>query len=659
MADRPPSRAERLVEESSAEDDDGLALGPIRSTARERNIASDHRSAFGTPSIDRTSRPTSRATSSRSKGKGASYQRPTSQRSHRSYSEPRDYQNLDEVAADAPIRQRRPSGLEDARERGVSSSKTGSETKDPVHERASSQRATPLRRHPSYSEPQDYENLDEVAADAPVGQQRHSGLEDARERRISSSKRGSETKELARRRASRQEEAQALSEEAVKPPVARSSEPSDSSSADAPQKRRRRPDPEDGDDDAPGPFASRRPEDYLPPAKPMPPQASRWLTELYTISYLIFFSFLGTLARLGVQWLTFYPGAPIITPVIWANFAGSLLMGFLSEDQQLFQDSASGPPADEKKADDSPSRPMDRNKESKAEHSKRKKTIPLYIGLATGFCGSFTSFSSFARDAFLGLANSLPAPVNHRYTGTAPTPSSAIGRQAGYSFESWAAVIITTIALSFSGLIVGGQLALLLAPITPRISVRLARRLLDPSAVILAFGCWLAAILLCIWPPDRSSPADDETWRGTALFALVFAPLGCLLRFYASLKLNGLVASFPLGTFAVNMLGTAVEGMCYDLQHSALRLAAGGIGGGRLACQVLQGVMDGFCGCLTTISTWVAEINGLRRRHGWVYAGASVLGALCLMVVIMGPVRWTMGFGDTACNTGYPNKVHG
>ncbi|KAK0868833.1 hypothetical protein LTR87_014003 [Friedmanniomyces endolithicus] len=88
---------------------------------------------------------------------------------------------------------------------------------------------------------------------------------------------------------------------------------------------------------------------------------------------------------------------------------------------------------------------------------------------------------------------------------------------------------------------------------------------MHPLIVFLAWASWLGAVLLAIWPPDRpSGPSShgswaNETWRGQALFALVFAPLGCLLRFYASLKLNGLVPSFPLGTFAVNMLGTAVE----------------------------------------------------------------------------------------------------
>jgi CrcB protein len=49
--------------------------------------------------------------------------------------------------------------------------------------------------------------------------------------------------------------------------------------------------------------------------------------------------------------------------------------------------------------------------------------------------------------------------------------------------------------------------------------------------------------------------------------------------------------------------------------------------------------MDGFCGALTTVSTFVAELNGLRRMHAWMYGAASVVGGLAVMLVVMGSVR--------------------
>jgi fluoride ion exporter CrcB/FEX len=139
-------------------------------------------------------------------------------------------------------------------------------------------------------------------------------------------------------------------------------------------------------------------------------------------------------------------------------------------------------------------------------------------------------------------------------------------------------------------------------------------------------------------------PAGHVAWRGEVLFALVFAPLGCLVRFAVSLRLNGRVAAFPVGTFVVNVVGTAVLAGSWDLAHS------GTVGGaGVPGCQVLAGVQDGFCGCLTTVSTWVGELAVLRRRHAYVYGGASVLGGLAVVVAVMGGLRWSEGYEPGAC----------
>lgn len=155
---------------------------------------------------------------------------------------------------------------------------------------------------------------------------------------------------------------------------------------------------------------------------------------------------------------------------------------------------------------------------------------------------------------------------------------------------------------------------------------------------------------MAILPPDRFGSAP-ETWRSQVLFALVFAPVGCLMRFKLSLWLNGKFKAFPLGTFTANIFGTLILGMCYDLQHVALPSAGGMIGGGLLGCGILQGIQDGFCGCLTTVSTWALELKGLRRSHAYLYGIASVGLSLSILVVVMGTVRWTIGFVPPACKT--------
>jgi fluoride exporter len=377
-----------------------------------------------------------------------------------------------------------------------------------------------------------------------------------------------------------------------------------------------------------------------------PPRVSHTATQFYIASYLILFSILGTLARVGLQALTFYPGAPVITSVLWANVGGCLLMGFFIEDRNLFQQEWGNGS-------------RQRDEHWVKQHKTVKKTIPLYIGLTTGFCGSFTSFSSFMRDTFLALSNELPNPSGP-LTGR---------RNGGYSLMAMIAVIMVTVSLSLSSLILGAHLALVADPITPTVPFRFCRKVLDRVVVVLAWGCWVGAVIMAIWPPDRSVSPETETWRGRAVFAITFAPLGCLLRFYMSILLNARVPTFPLGTFTVNIFGSIIEAMCYDLQHvHGIGAAASIMSETSLpssssssspslslsiltSCQVLQGIMDGFCGCTTTVSTWVAELYALgSRRRAYLYGSVSIGVALGFMVIIMGSLQWTIGFSNPVCS---------
>ena len=386
---------------------------------------------------------------------------------------------------------------------------------------------------------------------------------------------------------------------------------------------------------------------------PSRPDLSRTATEIYTISYLIVFSILGTLARLGLQALTFYPGAPVQTGLLWANVGGSFTLGFLLEDRMLFCEEWGAPRASDALHGSKRRRKnitLAHTSSKHAQHTATKKTLPLYIGLATGFCGSFTSFSAFIRDAFFALANALPVPINHPSLSNPPSPISQdinVPRNGGYSFLATLAVLVSNVGLSIGALQMGAHLALGLERWTPSLPFTFFRKIIDRVFVVLAVGMWVGAIVMAVLPPDRSGgplegkAGTQESWRGKALFALAFAPLGCLLRFYASLLLNGKIKSFPLGTFAVNIFGSAIGAMYLDLQHGPV--------GGLVGCQVLQGVDDGFCGCLTTVSTWVAEIKALRTRHAYVYAIVSMGVALSAFVIITGSLLWTQGFKPLKC----------
>ncbi|KAL8721812.1 MAG: hypothetical protein Q9225_001567, partial [Loekoesia sp. 1 TL-2023] len=353
-----------------------------------------------------------------------------------------------------------------------------------------------------YDPPYEYENLDKLKAPSPVESPQLGRKSGYLEDQGSSTSRSTQSNPSSRPTQGTGRAFQKDGEPAPEPAASASSSPSDLSPAEIA-------------------LAVRHQRD------------SHFATELYTISYLIFFSILGVLARLGLQALTFYPGAPVQTSVLWPNVGGSLLIGFLIEDRKLFTENwATGQssstitsiPLQNLDNDDHHQQQQFTNEQSKKHHhASLKKTIPLYTGLTTGFCGSFTSFSSFIRDAFLALANALPTPISHT---SSSTPTSTIPRNAGYSFMALLAIIIVTVSLCLSALILGTHLATATDKYTPPISSHFTRRFLDRAMVFLGWTSWLGAIVLAIWPPDRRDQEDH--WRGDALFALVFAPLGCL-----------------------------------------------------------------------------------------------------------------------------------
>lgn len=73
--------------------------------------------------------------------------------------------------------------------------------------------------------------------------------------------------------------------------------------------------------------------------------------------------------------------------------------GFLSEDKEFFRS---------KEVDDE----IDDHAECTTRLMAHKKTVPLYIGRTTGFCGSLTFLSTFIRDVFLALANDPPCRLD-------------------------------------------------------------------------------------------------------------------------------------------------------------------------------------------------------------------------------------------------------
>lgn len=105
--------------------------------------------------------------------------------------------------------------------------------------------------------------------------------------------------------------------------------------------------------------------------------------------------------------------------------------------------------------------------------------------------------------------------------------------------------------------------------------------------------------------------------------------LGTLLRYLAGGAVQRLAgASFPMGTFAVNMLGCLLFGAVYAALESRLGAAA----------ELRLFLLTGFMGAFTTYSTFMFESAQL-ARHGQILLLAANVGgqtALGFALVLLG-----------------------
>lgn len=160
---------------------------------------------------------------------------------------------------------------------------------------------------------------------------------------------------------------------------------------------------------------------------------------------------------------------------------------------------------------------------------------------------------------------------------------------------------------------------------------------------------WISSIFLCIFKPDSN-------FRPIT-FSIVFSPLGSILRWYLS-RFNSISRSkrfpyFPLGTLTANLLATMILSIAFICQHFGRDVgisgSTGGIGNSLLDCNVLYGIQEGFCGTLSTVSTFVIELNKLKpKRRAIGYAGFSWLIGILICVVVVGIPWWSRGM-DGSC----------
>lgn len=112
------------------------------------------------------------------------------------------------------------------------------------------------------------------------------------------------------------------------------------------------------------------------------------------------------------------------------------------------------------------------------------------------------------------------------------------------------------------------------------------------------------------------------------------AALGALLRWQLGIKLNGVFPSLPPGTLVANLIGGYIIGMAIAFFAQAPNIAP--------EWRLL--IITGFCGGLTTFSTFSAEVVSLLEDNRLAMAMGSiathVIGSLTMTLV--GLATWQL-----------------
>ncbi|VVT56642.1 uncharacterized protein SAPINGB_P005192 [Magnusiomyces paraingens] len=399
----------------------------------------------------------------------------------------------------------------------------------------------------------------------------------------------------------------------------------------------------------------------------------------------VFFGQIGLLTRLGLELLCQHQGP--FTGVLFSNFFGCQFMGFVVNYRLL--------------------REPDKDDSEKLAKIPKKVDTPLHNAFTTGYAGSVTTFSSFILETFT-YASNITSNQKMPYPDSGwgiPMAMAYIVVTAGVSFTGFYfgkhLAYIAQDGLSAATFFppapeITDQNQIIVPSTNPYLRKRHSKpffpgltvsQLLIVQHTFSIMGALFLAATFSLAIATTTVPEHvfhssrlSPLWRYYTL-ALIFSPIAVTLRYWLIRLLNPLfflrsdrffvyniqcseiephslsapATIFPVGTFICNIFAVLVLSSLVLVQRGASpsspigeKLPIGGVVHGAVRCDVVRALADGFCGSLSTISTFVNELMGMNVMRAYIYGTISVSVGLASVVLILGSYIWTNGMAN-AC----------
>lgn len=352
---------------------------------------------------------------------------------------------------------------------------------------------------------------------------------------------------------------------------------------------------------------------------------------------------LGNYARQGLEYLTNYePSYVRPTTVLWANCGGCIMMGLCQDLRELF--------------------------------FYANEYHVLFLSITTGFCGSFSSFSTMIIEMFTYSASL----TNENIATGSRLPNRA------YGIMEFLSVMIVHLGVSLSGLLLGRKLGkevlipyFISRPTKTEVSltdneptepsdnsgevIEKTDSYVEPEyytprwCVYILFGLDLfltyMSIPILVMIIILTAFYGNYS-RGVWTLPVLFGIPGSFLRYYLSKWFNNRksLSMFPVGTFIANISATLILSILIMVQRGQKNgQTHERIINNKNTCHIVQALGSGFCGSLSTVSTFINEAHQKDISYILRYYFITIFCAYCLCVITLGSYSWTRGLTLPVC----------